>query len=142
MKIDFDTIKTTKLSDKVTRKRVIGDKLEIIFYTYQAGAIFTRHQHEAEQLTIVLKGELPQKLKDEASLYAGCVASAIQKDDYLGIISDTGFNNVKVEKQKLIDLPDSLLLKYLTEKELDQFKALEIGIFSITNEAHLIFRYT
>ncbi len=58
MKIDFDIIAATKLSDKVTRKRVIGDKLEIIFYTYQSGAIFARHQHEAEQLTIVLEGEL------------------------------------------------------------------------------------
>ena len=58
MKIDFNTIKATKLSDKVTRKRLTGDKLEIIFYTYQTGAVFARHQHEAEQLTIVLEGEL------------------------------------------------------------------------------------
>ncbi len=58
MKIDFNTIKATKISDKVDRKRLVGNKLEIILYTYQAGAVFARHQHEAEQLTIVLEGEL------------------------------------------------------------------------------------
>ena len=33
MKVDFDTVKVTKISDKVTRKRVTGEKLEIILYT-------------------------------------------------------------------------------------------------------------
>ena len=65
MKVDFDTIIATKLSDRVSRKRVTGNKLEVILYTYQAGAIFARHQHEAEQLTIVLEGELVFVFDDE-----------------------------------------------------------------------------
>ena len=58
MKINFDAVIATKLSDKVVRKRVIGNSLEVILYTYKAGATFAHHKHEAEQLTIVLEGEL------------------------------------------------------------------------------------
>ena len=41
---------------------VFEDKMR---YTYQVGAIFARHQHEAEQLTIVLEGELIFVFDDE-----------------------------------------------------------------------------
>ena len=72
MKIDFNTIKATEISDKVARKRLVGNKLEVILYTYQAGAVFARHQHKAEQLTIVLEGELTFVFDDEkANLKAG-----------------------------------------------------------------------
>ncbi|MDZ7659362.1 MAG: arsenite methyltransferase [Fodinibius sp.] len=33
---------------------------------------------------IVLVGELPDALREDAEMYAGCVAGAIQKDEYLG----------------------------------------------------------
>ena len=72
MKINFDAINSTKISDKVTRKRLVGNKLEIIFYTYKAGAVFARHEHEAEQLTIVLEGELTFVFDDgEVNLQTG-----------------------------------------------------------------------
>ena len=45
-------------SEHVTRQRVTGQGLECIFYTYQPGVTFKRHQHEAEQTTVVLSGEL------------------------------------------------------------------------------------
>ena len=35
---------------------------------------------------VVLKGELPEGLKNDAEMYAGCVSGAIQKDAYLNII--------------------------------------------------------
>src|ERR1700760_266494 len=34
---------------------------------------------------IVLKGELPAKIQQAAEMYAGCVAGAIQKDEYLAL---------------------------------------------------------
>ena len=35
---------------------------------------------------IVLEGELPKQIQEAAEMYAGCVAGAIQKDNYLNII--------------------------------------------------------
>ena len=81
---------------------------------------------------IVIRGELPENLKKSAEMYAGCVAGAIQHDEYLNIISETGFNNVEIKKTKVIDLPDDVLRKYLTEAELVQYRQSRVGIFSIT----------
>jgi ubiquinone/menaquinone biosynthesis C-methylase UbiE len=85
---------------------------------------------------VVLKGTLPKGLKDDAVMYAGCVAGAVQKDEYLEIISQSGFRNIEVNKEKEIELPDELLRNYLTDSELDEFKNNRIGIFSITVTAN------
>ncbi len=81
---------------------------------------------------IVLVGEMPERLKEDAELYAGCISGAIQKDEYLGFIHQAGFRDVEIQKEKVIKLPDDLILKYLTPEEAVQFKTREIGIFSIT----------
>lgn len=81
---------------------------------------------------IVIKGELPARLKKSAEMYAGCVAGAIQYNEYLTIISETGFKNVEIKKTKVIELPDDILREYLTEAEIIQYRQSRVGIFSIT----------
>lgn len=81
---------------------------------------------------IVLLGELPDGLRDQAALYAGCVSGAIQKEEYLNIIRSVGFVNVEVQKERLITLPDDLLSQYLSPESLADFNQRRIGIFSIT----------
>lgn len=81
---------------------------------------------------IVLVGELPEALRNAAEMYAGCVSGAIQKDEYLDIIRQTGFENLSVQKQKPILIPDDILLEYLSPEELKAFVASKTGIFSIT----------
>jgi len=78
---------------------------------------------------VVLKGNLPEKLKNDAEMYAGCVSGAIQMDDYIGIIDKVGFTDVKVQKENLVNLPDEILSNYLTDTEKAEFKN---GIYSIT----------
>ena len=81
---------------------------------------------------IVLAGELPEGLKKSAEMYAGCVAGAIQKDEYLSIIREAGFTNITVQKEKRIKLPDEILIAYLSRDDLNEFKKGKSGIFSIT----------
>jgi arsenite methyltransferase len=81
---------------------------------------------------IVIKGELPAGLKKSAEMYAGCVAGALQQDDYLGIIKETGFRNVEVKKTKVIELPEDVLENYLSKSEIENFSMSNVGIFSIT----------
>lgn len=81
---------------------------------------------------IVLQGELPEALKGDAEMYAGCVAGAIQKDDYLGSIHKTGFEGVIIQKQKSIHIPDDILDKYLKGDAFDAFRNGETGIYSVT----------
>lgn len=81
---------------------------------------------------VVLVGDLPYALRKDAEMYAGCVAGAIQKDVYLGLIKSNGFTNITVQKEKVIVVPDDILNKYLGNAELESFKAGSTGIFSIT----------
>ena len=81
---------------------------------------------------IVLIGDLPESLRQDAEMYAGCVAGAIQKDDYLGFIKEQGFADITIQKEKVITIPDDILSKYLSADELARVHAKDIGIFSIT----------
>jgi arsenite methyltransferase len=81
---------------------------------------------------VVLKGDLPEKLKEAGELYAGCVSGAIQMDDYLSIIRKTGLTNILVQKEKQVTIPDEIMLEYLSANELSDFKKSGAGIFSIT----------
>ncbi|MEM6320690.1 MAG: arsenite methyltransferase [Bacteroidota bacterium] len=81
---------------------------------------------------IVLIGDLPDALRESAEMYAGCVAGAIQKDDYLDLIQQAGFENITIQKEKPIILPDDILANYLDGTALAEFKSGKTGIFSIT----------
>lgn len=81
---------------------------------------------------IVLEGELPQKIQQAAEMYAGCVAGAIQKKEYLDLISEAGFKGVMLQKEKQIVVPDDILKDYLSEEEISNFKNSSTGIYSIT----------
>ena len=81
---------------------------------------------------IVLEGELPDKWKEVAELYAGCISGAIQKRDYVDIIEEAGFANITLQKEKNITIPDDILSNYLSDEEISQFKTSNINIQSIT----------
>lgn len=81
---------------------------------------------------VVIKGKLPDPLKDAAEMYAGCVSGAIEEDDYMAIIEKTGFKDISIQKRKKVELPDELLNKYLSPKELAAYSSSGFGIYSIT----------
>jgi arsenite methyltransferase len=81
---------------------------------------------------IVLTGSLPEKIRSAAEMYAGCVSGAIMKDDYLSQIRKAGFTNIVLQKEKPIIIPDAILLNYLSQEEVDQFRSGTTGIYSIT----------
>ena len=80
---------------------------------------------------VVISGDLPLPIQKAAEMYAGCVAGAIQKEMYLQTIKDAGFQDVRVDKEKQVSLPDELLLKYLTNEELKSFRTSGVGVYSV-----------
>lgn len=99
--------------------------LKEIYRTLKAGGHFSISD-------IVLEGTLPQKIREAAEMYAGCVAGAIQKAVYLEMIEAAGFENITVQKEKPIEIPNDILLKYLSPEELAAFKNSTAGILSVT----------
>lgn len=81
---------------------------------------------------VVLVGALPEGLRKDAEMYAGCVAGAIQKQVYMELINSNGFENITIQKEKAIVIPDDILKNYLSPDEINSFKTGDTGIFSIT----------
>lgn len=81
---------------------------------------------------VVLIGQLPAGLQQAAEMYAGCVSGAIQREEYLGLIAQNGFQNISIQKEKPIIIPDDILANYLDETALAAFRTGDTGIYSIT----------
>ena len=81
---------------------------------------------------VVLKGDLPTNLKNDAEMYAGCVSGAIQLNDYMNIIHNSGFTEISIQKEKSIVLPNEILSKYLSKNEMEAYQKGKFGIFSVT----------
>ena len=81
---------------------------------------------------VVLVGALPEGLRNAAEMYAGCVSGAIQKQVYMELIDANGFENVTIQKEKAIIIPDDILVNYLNPAEIAAFRSSQMGIFSVT----------
>jgi ubiquinone/menaquinone biosynthesis C-methylase UbiE len=81
---------------------------------------------------IVLTGAIPEKFQSAAEMYAGCVTGAIQMDEYLGYIKEAGFQNITVQKNKPIIIPEDILINYLSQEEVQQYTSIDTAIRSIT----------
>ena len=81
---------------------------------------------------VVLVGALPEGLRKDAEMYAGCVSGAIQKEVYLELIHANGFENIVIQKEKPIVIPDDILKNYLSADEITALKTGATGIFSVT----------
>jgi SAM-dependent methyltransferase len=81
---------------------------------------------------IVLRGELPAKLQEVAELYVGCVAGALDAEEYLAIIREMGFTGIDIKVAKRLDLPDEYILKHIGAEELAAYRASGAAVLSIT----------
>ncbi len=81
---------------------------------------------------IVLDGELPEQIKRSAEMYAGCVAGAMQKVDYIKAMEESGLVNIKIKKEKSTPVPEAILSDYLSPAEIERYKASDVQIFSVT----------
>ena len=55
---------------------------------------------------MVLLADLPEKVLKSSELYAGCVAGALRKGDYLDKIKKAGFKDINVIKEDPVSLSD------------------------------------
>ena len=81
---------------------------------------------------VVTTAELPAKIQSAAELYAGCVSGAMVKQQYLDLIAAAGFRHVEVKKEKIVTVPNEILMQYITVDELRELRRSGAGILSIT----------
>jgi arsenite methyltransferase len=80
---------------------------------------------------IVIDGELPENLKSAAEMYAGCISSAITKEQYLEIVRKAEVANITVQKERVIDIPEDVLKNYLSKEEIERYRQSESRIISM-----------
>ena len=81
---------------------------------------------------VVLRGNLPEGIKQAAEMYAGCISGAIQKQEYMSLIEAAGFINTSIQKAKPIVIPADILSKYLNPAEILAYHAEKSPVCSIT----------
>jgi arsenite methyltransferase len=81
---------------------------------------------------MVIVGTLPNEIRQSLKVYAQCVGGALTKDEYLGIIYKQGFQNVILQKEERVSIPDNLLPDFLTEDEIKTLRRSDVKVYSIT----------
>jgi len=81
---------------------------------------------------VVASRPLPDWVKSIAEAYAGCVAGAIPKEEYLQIIHETGFEGAMVVKERRIEVPSDLLEKALSRQQQALARSMDLHVLSMT----------
>lgn len=55
---------------------------------------------------MVLLEDLPEKVKASAHMYAGCIAGALKKEDYINKIKEAGFKDIGIVREDKVCLTD------------------------------------
>lgn len=72
---------------------------------------------------IVTEEELPEEVQKSFAAWAGCVAGALEKNQYLNTIQRAGFKNVKIVSQSTSDVDFSKELKgQITSVQVEAYK--------------------
>ena len=72
---------------------------------------------------IVTEGELPEDVKKSFDAWAGCIAGALEKNQYLNTITRTGFEKVEIVSQSTYDIDLSQELKgKITSVQVEAYK--------------------
>jgi ubiquinone/menaquinone biosynthesis C-methylase UbiE/ferredoxin len=78
---------------------------------------------------IVTDGEIPSDIRKNFQAWAGCVAGALDKQDYIDTIKKAGFNNINVVSEKVFTEPDMdvRLVGKIISQQIKAIKKCECG---------------
>jgi ubiquinone/menaquinone biosynthesis C-methylase UbiE len=66
---------------------------------------------------VVTRGEMPPELKKSVLLWAGCVAGALEENEYRGKLAVAGFGNIGIEPTRIYGIEDAL--SFLKDQKVD-----------------------
>lgn len=81
---------------------------------------------------IVASRKLPGWVSGIAEAYAGCVAGALPRQDYLNLITTAGFTSVEVQAEKRIEVPADLIRQHLSPERQREARDTDLHVLSVT----------
>ena len=86
-------IKTNFMIDKTLSLTILPDKLAV----YKEAFRVLRPNGRILISDLVTEGELPEDVRRSFEAWAGCIAGALEKQEYINTIKKAGFESVEVE---------------------------------------------
>jgi arsenite methyltransferase len=86
-----------------------------------------------------LRGDLPEKIRENMAAYVSCVAGAIHIDEYKKAVQDAGFKNIEFKINQAASCSEPEEDKKAMEAlrlSADEFKTLSDVVVSVYIEAH------
>jgi arsenite methyltransferase len=59
---------------------------------------------------VIIRGEIPADIRRSADLWTGCVAGALEEQEFLSLLRDAGFENPSIEPTRVYSKEDALAL--------------------------------
>lgn len=95
-----------------------------------------KHRGRLMVSDMVLLRDLPEKISKSAEMYAGCVAGALKRDEYITKIKNAGFKEIAVIKEDPVRFLDYLgsdkivsnIIKNLTNEEIEEINSTVVSI--------------
>ena len=81
---------------------------------------------------VVLTGDMPYKIRQAGEACFGCVAGAIDREQYIRMIKKSGFVTLEIPDEYELEIPDDILYEYADDNTISRYKDKESGIRSIT----------
>ncbi|MEP6622717.1 MAG: arsenite S-adenosylmethyltransferase, partial [bacterium] len=70
---------------------------------------------------VVVRGEVPDAVKKSAELWMGCVAGALEEQEFLGLLRDVGFENASIEPTRIYTVDDATAFLENTGLDVQQY---------------------
>ena len=78
---------------------------------------------------VVVRGEVPAEVKRNMELWVGCVAGALEEQEFLGLLRDVGFEDASIEPTRVYKAEDAAAFLVGTGLDAAQFAADVDGKF-------------
>ncbi|MBC7844739.1 MAG: arsenite methyltransferase [Gemmatimonadaceae bacterium] len=75
---------------------------------------------------VVVRGEVPADVKRNMELWVGCVAGALEEQEFLGLLRDVGFEGASIEPTRIYEAADAAAFLAGTGLDVERF-ATEVG---------------
>ena len=70
---------------------------------------------------VVVRGDVPERVKHSMELWVGCVAGALEEQEFIGMLRDVGFENTSIEPTRIYDAEDASAFLANTGLDAEQF---------------------
>ena len=78
---------------------------------------------------VVVRGSVPASVRRSMELWVGCVAGALEEEEFIGLLTEVGFENASIEPTRIYETADAAAFLAGTGLDVDALAAEIDGKF-------------